>query len=280
MTQSLPVSHLFVPGDRADRIAKALASSADRVVVDLEDAVLPAHKDAARRVVREVLAAPAASERVIVRINAPGTDAVRDDLASLAHLGDGLTLMVPKSSGAADFARLTSQWPRSEAPPRWIALVETARGVLSALEIARAPGVERLAFGHLDFCAETGIDPDEPHGDELLVPLTALVLASTAAGLPAPVAGVTPQARDADRLALDSARVRALGYGGKLAIHPAQLEGIHAGFAPQPGDVAWAERVVAAAEAADHGAVSLDGALVDPPVVARARRVLGSVRPS
>jgi citrate lyase subunit beta/citryl-CoA lyase len=263
------VAWLFVPGDRPERFAKAVASGADAVVLDLEDAVTPAHKDAARD---EIAGWLSGAGRGWVRINAAGTPWQAADVAALAGLPGLLGLVIPKSEDPQLLQDLTL---RNGPAVGVLALVETALGVHRAVEIASA-GVDRLAFGSIDFAEDVGSDGS---WEALLLVRSTLVLASRVAGIAAPVDGVTTALRDPERLAYDVAAARGLGFAGKLCVHPDQVRPVQAGFAPTAQEVDWAERIVSAARDT-RGAVAVDGAMVDRPVLARARRILDQRRRS
>jgi len=264
-------SWLFVPGHRPERWAKALASGAHRVIVDLEDAVAPAHKPTARAAVAAWLAdappSPSPKVPVFVRINAVGTPWHADDLALLDAPALG-GLMLPKAEDPALLAALAAR--RLNLP--LVPLVESAAGLAAARALAAAPGVERLAFGHIDLQADLGLR--NATEDDLLPWRCELVLASRLAGIAPPLDGVTVAFDDPARLAADVARARRLGFGGKLCIHPAQLVAVHDGFQPSANEVAWAQRVLAVAASSGGAAVALDGGMVDRPVILRAEAVL------
>jgi citrate lyase subunit beta/citryl-CoA lyase len=268
---ALPRTYLFVPGDRPERIAKALATEADAVVIDLEDAVLPAAKPAARDSVAQVLAGlgPDHLARVVVRINDDATPWHDADVALLAaHRVQ--QVMLPKAERVDTIARLRLACPGIAV----LALVESARGVLAAEAIAMAPGVQRLVFGTIDFALDLDLS-----GDPLGLDYAAgrLALASRAAGIEAPVAGVTTALSDEIALRADVARARAHGFAAKLCIHPSQVAIVHAALAPTAEELAWARRVVEAT-AQSSGAVQLDGRMIDKPVIERARRTLARAR--
>jgi citrate lyase subunit beta / citryl-CoA lyase len=263
----LPRSYLFVPGDRPERFAKALASGADAVVVDLEDAVAPAAKGAARAAVAAWLAAGVPAGRVVVRINDESTSWFEADLALLAAQGVP-AMMLPKAERPETVARVRTACPAIEV----LALVETARGVLAAETLAAAPGVQRLVFGTIDFALDLDLSGDLVGFDHAA---GRLALASRAAGIGAPVAGVTTAVDDEALLLAELARARAHGFGAKLCIHPKQVAPLHAALAPSAADLAWAGRVLQAADAAGGGAVQVDGRMVDKPVIERARRLVG-----
>ncbi len=258
-------SFLFVPGDRPDRFDKAVAAGADCTILDLEDAVRPDDKAAARHAVAAWLRG---GHRGAVRLNPADTDFHDADL----HLLDEPTLtavLLPKAESAAECRAVLARMP---AGVPLLPLIETATGLLAAPRIAAVDGVARLLFGSVDFMADCGIG-DEAAG--LVHARSALVVASAAAGIAGPVDGVTLALDDADRLAADCAAARGLGMAGKLCIHPRQVAGVNRGFRPSRDEVATARRIVAAAEATgSRGAIRLDGRLVDRPVVDRAYRVI------
>lgn len=257
-------SYLFVPADRPDRFAKALASGADAVIVDLEDAVAPDAKARARAALGEWLRhAPA---RVIVRINGAQSEWFADDLALVASPAVA-GVMLPKSERAEDLARVAQGAPGRELLP----LIETAAGFEAVRALAQAGGVARLAFGSIDFQLDLGIRGD---GEELLYFRSRLVLASRLAGIDAPIDGVCAAIDDASRLEQDALRARRLGFGAKLCIHPRQVEGVNRAFSPTPDEIAWAQRVVQAAAEARGGAVALDGRMIDRPVILQAEAIV------
>jgi citrate lyase subunit beta/citryl-CoA lyase len=264
-----PRSYLFVPGDRPERFGKALASSADAVVLDLEDAVAPPGKAAARTAVAACFAAGADWHRLVVRINDDATPWFDDDLALLRAAGVA-AVMLPKAERPATIARLRAACPGIAV----LALIETARGVLAAEALAAADGVQRLVFGTIDYALDMDLQGPLAASVGLDAAAARLALASRAADLLPPVAGVTVAIDDEMQLRADMDRARALGFGAKLCIHPRQLAPLHALLAPAPEVMATAQRVLAAAEAADGAAVQVDGRMVDRPVIERARRTV------
>ncbi len=258
-------SYLFVPADRPERLAKALAAGAHAVIVDLEDAVAPSAKAQARDTLAGWLRSPEARS-VHLRINAAGTPWFADDLA-LCHMPAVAGVVLPKTEAVAELAELARCAPGTPLLP----LVETAVGLAACRETARAPGVQRLVFGSIDFQADLGIDGDD---DALLAFRSELVLASRLAGLQPPVDGVTTALDDEDLLAHDIARARRLGFGAKLCIHPRHVAAVNRGFAPSQAELSWAQRVLAAAEGSGGAAVAVDGKMVDAPVLLRARALL------
>lgn len=274
-TLALARSFLFVPGDRPERHARALASGAGAVVVDLEDAVAPERKAAARTQVDHSFAAlPSdAHGRLLVRINACGTPWHADDLALLARLAARRQLagvLLPKAERADALAALAGAVGPNVA---LLPLVESVAGLDALAALAAAPQVLRLVFGHLDFQFDAGLacGPDEA---ELVPVRLALLLASRRAGLAPPVDGITADWRDTARLAAEAARARRGGFGAKLCVHPEQVPVVQAAFTPSADERAWAHRVRDAARSAGGGVVKVDGRMVDAPVVRLAERLL------
>jgi len=265
---------LFVPATRPERIAKALASGAGAVIADLEDAVAPDDKAAARTALLAAIQTLASEQRgrLLVRTNAAGTPWHADDVAAVAAcVAQGLAgAMVAKAESAAVLqAMARALGPQGLLLP----LVESNAGLDALDALARAPQVVRLAFGHLDFQVDLGMacGADEA---ELLPVRLALVRASRRAGLAAPVDGVTTATDDSERLARDTARSRRMGFGAKLCIHPAQVMPVQAAFASSPDELAWARRVLEAAPAHGGAVFRLDGRMVDAPVLALAARLV------
>ncbi len=261
MSSSAPTTYLFVPADRPERFAKAAASGADRVVVDLEDAVGADHKAAAREHARAALSSGAF--RACVRINGVDTAWFDEDRALLSLPGVA-SVMLPKAETAEGLAAV-------RAAPHIVALIETAKGLADARELARCPGVLQLAFGSVDFQQDLGIEGD---GDELLFARSELVLASRLAGIAPPVDGVTLAVKDLEPVRSDALRARRLGFGAKLCIHPAQVAAVRSAFAPDEHAIRWARAVLAAAESSPSGAISFEGQMVDKPVIERARGIV------
>lgn len=279
---SLARAFLFVPANRPERYAKALASGAGAVIIDLEDAVQPDAKAAARTQLAEAFAGLPAVDRsrVLVRINAGGTPWHDDDLllvGALAKLAPaGLAgVVLPKVESAGEISRVVACVGAGCA---LLPMLESAAG-LGALEaIAASPGVTRLVFGNLDFQADLGMacGPDEA---ELQPVRLALVLASRRAGLAAPVDGVTPGTGDAAQVQADAQRSRRGGFGAKLCIHPAQVAVVNAALGPTAAELDWVRRVIDASRNAGGGVFSLDGRMVDAPVLRLAERTLALQAP-
>lgn len=262
-------TYLFVPGNRPERFAKALASGADAVVLDLEDAVAEDAKALARDEIATwaATATPADRARIVVRVNDMASRHAADDLVLLGESGL-LDVMLPKAERDEDLAAVRAAVPGA----RLLPLVETARGLAHAEALAAGAGVGRLVFGTLDFALDLELDITDDAAP-LAEAAARLALASRMAGIASPVAGVTPQLADEARLLADLGWYRRRGFGAKLCIHPAQVAAIHAALAPGDAELDWARRVIAA-EAASPGAARLDGRMVDRPVVLQAQRTL------
>jgi citrate lyase beta subunit len=264
-TPAAPRSLLFVPADRPERVAKALAGGAEAVIVDLEDAVRPEQKEAARGQLPELLGG-AGEARRIVRVNDPATAAGRLDLEAAAAAG-AEAVMVPKASRAGVATASAAGLPV-------LALIESAAGLREAGDVAAQEGVTGLALGNVDLGAELGLRP-LPGGEELLFARSSLVFDAAAAGLPA-FDGVFLDPADEDGLRAEAERSRALGFRGKLCIHPSQLEPVRRAFAPTAAELERARRALGAYEepGTEPGAIVVDGRMVDEAVLRDARRLL------
>lgn len=276
-------SLLFVPGHRGDMITKAAAAGADAIILDLEDGVAPAEKEAARRTVAAALDAPLPDHLVVfVRLNSTGSGLLDADLRVAARPRmDGLCLAKCDTSSdvQAVAARLLVVEDRLGVPRgrlKILALLETARGVLNAPAVAReSPRLWGIVFGAEDFTADAGL-PRTREGSELAAARTAVSLAAHAANIEA-IDGIFADFRDEQGLIADTTEARRLGYTGKTVIHPAQIAPVHRVLAPAPDEIAKARRIVHAFEeavAGGSGIVVVDGAMVDRPVAVRAQRLL------
>lgn len=264
MHHAISRTYLFVPATRTDRVAKALATGADAVIVDLEDAVPPSGKAAARDAAARDL--PGAGP-VFIRINGPESDWFEEDLKLCAVLGvRGVVL--PKAE-RPDHVRHASD--RLNPGTLILPLIETARGFAGLAALCETEQVQRVVFGSIDFQFDLGITGE---GEELLLFRSGLVLASRVAGIQSPVDGVTVEIDDALRVRDDALRARRLGFGGKLCIHPKQVAPVNECFRPSADETAWARRIVEAAQAANGAAVALDGKMVDRPVILKAEEIL------
>jgi citrate lyase subunit beta / citryl-CoA lyase len=271
-SSTLARTYLFVPGTRPERFAKALASGADMVVLDLEDAVAADDKATARGAIEKWFETATAEDRsrIVVRINDAGSTWFADDLSALCNAGVA-SVLLPKAESADQIAATREAMPGASV----LALIESARGVAQVDSVAAA-GVSRLVFGTLDLALDLDMDISTD-ASGLAYAASRIVIAARVAGLPAPVAGVTPQLDDDARLLSDLADARRLGFGAKLCIHPSQVQPIHAALRPSAEALDWARRVLIA-DAASPGAARLDGRMVDRPVVLQAQRTLALAR--
>jgi citrate lyase subunit beta / citryl-CoA lyase len=260
----IPRSYLFVPGNRPDRFAKACASGAHAVIIDLEDAVPAAEKPAARDAVAKWLNA---ERPVAIRINGAETAWFRDDVL-LCRAPGVAAILLPKTD-RVEHLRLVEELLGSRVPI--LPLIETALGFSNVQEIARDGAVQRLVFGALDFGLDLGIPGDR---DELLYFRSQLVLVSRLACIQPPVDGINTEIDDPERLRADTLRTRSLGFGGKLCIHPKQVPHVNAAFLPTEEEIAWARRIVTASNAVGGAAVANQGHMVDRPVMLRAEQIL------
>jgi len=259
-----PRSYLFVPGNRPDRFAKACAAGADAVVLDLEDSVATGEKLKAREAVAAWLLA---AQPVMVRVNTSDSEWFRDDL-TLGRKPGIAGVLLPKAERVEDI-RVVAENFGAETPI--LPQIETAKGFRNALALASAKPVQRLLFGSIDFQLDLGMTAEE---DELLYFRTQIVLDSRLAGIRPPVDGVTTDINSTERVRADTLRARRLGFGGKMCIHPKQVPVVNECFTPSAEEEGWARRVVEASSSAQGGATSVDGKMVDRPVVARAEVIL------
>ena len=254
------IAPLFVPGCHGERFAKAANSEADAVIIDLEDSVPVAEKAMAQAALKTDFT----PKPIYVRINGAGTAWHLADLEATSRLRLA-GIVVPK----ADSATLR----QIRTPHPIVALVETALGLATAREVAADPRVARLAFGSVDFCSDIGCAHTQ---QALLVARTEIVLASRLASLAPPLDGVTLALDNAALTETDARHAAELGFGGKLCIHPKQIAPVMRGFQPDEADIAWARKIVSAAD----GASAVDGLMVDAPVRARARAILRRTAPT
>ena len=268
-------SVLFSPGDQPSLMRKAPDTGADTVVFDLEDAVAPARKEEARAAVADVLTDPEFDPdcEVCVRVNAdPATAA--DDLDRVLDDRPRLdAVMVPKAESGTGVRRIDELVGERGADLPLLALCESAQGVLGAEDIAATPSVDAVLFGAEDLSADIGATRTEG-GEEVSHARQRVVLAAAAADIDA-IDTVFTDIEATDRLAEETAFAAQLGYDGKMAIHPGQVPVVNEAFTPDPAAVEWAERVLAAREAADgRGVFRVDDEMIDAPLLARAERVM------
>ena len=279
-------SALFVPGNRPDRVDKAVATAADRVIIDLEDAVAVSQKVETRALVRDKII-DHEDRRVLVRVNGLETDFIIGDLAAIVvnELGG---LVLPKTENSHQIGEihrllvdLENKQGLAAGNTAVILLVESALGVQNIFQISSATvKLNReflIALGAADYALDMGIEITKD-GGELVYPRSRIAVACRAAGIEPPLD--TPfmiDLKDIEALKVDAARAKQLGFQGKLCIHPNQIEPVHGIFTPTAEEISFARRVVEAFEAEEAGgsaAILVDGKFVDYPVVERARRIL------
>jgi len=270
-------SLLFVPGDRPDRFARAAASGADAVILDLEDSVTHEHKGEARDAVAEYLDGPRAVV-TLVRINPLASDQLRADLAAiLPRRPDGIVL--PKAEGAASVNDLAHLLEGERVPVLPIA-TETPAAIfeLGSYRMVAA-SLMGLTWGAEDLPAATGAssarEADGGYTPPYQTVRSLALFAAHAAGVPA-IETVFPDLKDLDGLAAYAARGRRDGFSGMLALHPAQIPVINAAFAPSRAELDHARAIVTAFESMPRaGAIQLDGKMIDRPHLQQALRLLG-----
>ncbi|SSC23284.1 Citrate lyase beta subunit-like, partial [Klenkia terrae] len=270
-------SWLYVPGDRPDRFAKAVATGAGAVVLDLEDAVPPAGKDAARAAVLTLLGERPAAQ-VWVRVNTG--ERGRDDVDAVARAPWLTGVVLPKAASRELLERVHSQLLAAEEAtgrsPGGIGvspLVESAAGVLAAPALAGGPRVRCLQLGEVDLAADLGVTPG-PDGAELLLARSAVVLASAAAGIAPPPAAVSTEFRDLAAFEAQTRALTAMGFRGRACIHPAQVEVVERVCRPTPEEVAEARDVLTRLAASPGVAIGADGRMLDEAVARQARSTL------
>ena len=254
---------LFVPGHRAELVPKAAASGADAVIVDLEDAVSDADKPAAHANLAKIGDLPVP---LVVRMNGFDTDWFATDLAALVKAPPSI-VMLPKAESPDHISQIANALG-DDMPV--VPIVESAAGVAAAEAMLRHPSVLQCAFGHLDYALDIGASPD---WDCHHYARGKLVVASRLAGKTAPLDGVAVRFDDPKIVADEARRARDMGFGGKLLIHPKQIDPAKTVFQPTAEEYDWAKRVMAAV-ATSTSAVQLDGAMVDVPVIKRAERII------
>jgi citrate lyase subunit beta/citryl-CoA lyase len=278
-------SLLFAPGDSARKAEKALASVADGVILDLEDSVAPAAKEAARAATAALLPG-IARPGVVVRVNPRDTAWYLADLAAIVP-GRPAAVMLPKCSGPDDLRALDHHLEALETAAGLavgsiavLPLVTETAASLQALDYAGFRRLAALCFGSEDLSADLGIAPRDAYGayPAPVAHARAATLIAAAAACVSAIDTPFPDPRDPDGLAREAARAATDGFAGKLCIHPAQIDAVNAAFTPSPERVRWAETVRDAFAAnPGTGVLSLDGKMIDRPHLKLAERILGAV---
>lgn len=274
MTDMARRSVLFSPGTEEALLRKAAGTDADCLVFDLEDAVSPEDKAAARETVRSVLSDPEfdPEAEVCVRVNGDGI-AMDDDLQALTASGSIRldSVMLPKAESAGDVETLAGLLGEHDIKVPIMALLETAAGVLHAESIAGSDPVDAVVFGAEDLAADIGATRTD-EGTEVLHAREHVVLAASAHGVDA-IDTIHADFRDDAGLRESTRFAVQLGYDGKLAIHPDQVPIINGAFTPDQSDIEWAERVLEAEAAAETAVFEVDGEMIDAPLIAQAERI-------
>ena len=274
----MEVTYLFVPGTHYERIGKALASPADAVIIDLEDGVTHGKKENARHNIEKALSHFQGDEKQIyVRINDVKSKYWQDDVHFINKY-PSLGVMLPKTETKDDI-RILEESVFSER--KIIPLIETAKGIIEAPEIAAASrNIYRLAFGAVDYCFDLGIEKSEDE-TELLYPRSVLVTASRAAGLISPIDTVYTDIHDEKGLVRETKLAKQLGLFAKLCIHPKQIHIVKKVLKTEEDEYDWAKKVVTAFEKAEMeglAAIQLNGKMIDYPVYKRALAILNGKR--
>ncbi len=287
--QPLRRSLLFVPGAEPRKLEKAREAGADTVLLDLEDAVAPERKAEARaNVVAALRAGIFGATEAAVRVNAPGTPYFEADVEAVIGAG-GRTILLPKSEDVAQLTAVTEALGRLErgrgatagAPTRLLLLVETPAGIANALALGRCtPRVEALCFGHADFSLSMGLAEADASRGIIYHARCTLVIAAKACAV-APFDCVHVAVKDAQAFREDAELGLRLGFEGKLCIHPQQVQIANAVYTPTKGQIDYAVRVVEGyerAQAEGRGVFTLDGKMIDAPLVAVQQRVIERAR--
>lgn len=267
MTNDNLKTMLFVPASRPERIAKALASGAGAIIVDLEDAVHVSAKESARHSLEDFLNQYEGAG-IYVRINARGSAFFDEDLALCSRQDKVIGIMLPRAESAEDIRVVAS------AGKPVLPLIETAKGLVAIHAIAASPAVSRMSYGALDLSDDLGIEGNTAGAETILDHCRYQILVSSrAAGLLPPIDTVFPVFDDYQAVLARARRARNMGFCGMLCIHPKQVSPVQSGFAPDAEQVQWAQKIIAAAESGE-GAFKVDGQMVDAPVIAMAKTIL------
>lgn len=269
---------LFVPGNRPERFEKALATGSPAIIIDLEDAVPMDEKNTARAALSESLPKLLAehANRIVIRINAFGTEWFLEDLKFLSKLPNLAAVILPKTESTEQLDALA----KSIGASTWIIpMIETARGIVQTRAIAAHSKSLRLTLGNIDLQADLGLSCDT-NETEIFPVRFEIALATRLAEIASPIDGVTTDIENLEVLSIDTHRAKRLGFGAKLCIHPKQVAGVIQNFRPSDTEIERAKRIVEADRQSNGGAVKLDGKMVDRPVVLLAQKILQLVEQS
>lgn len=257
-------SYLFVPANRIERFEKALNTEADAIILDLEDAVPIELKVPSRHALKEWLIAHP-EHQVMIRVNSRNTEWFANDI-ELAKLDNVCAIILPKTETSQDIEAILAIKHIDT-----FALVETPLGFANIRQIANTKSVKALMFGSIDFQLEMNMQGGY---FELLSFRNEFVLASKLAGIDAPIDGVTVDFKDETLIELETQQAKNLGFAGKLCIHPNQINIVNRTFTPTDAEVEWARKILKTVDEAQGQAVSLEGKMVDLPVILRAEKIL------
>jgi len=273
---------LFAPANDLRKVGKALMLNVDGTVLDLEDAVALSEKTNARNALKEALSLPRRGD-VFIRVNSVQTEFILSDL--LAAVTEGVKgLVVAKSESAEEIrqvdwliGKIEKERGLTEGSMEIIPFIESANAIVNAFSIASSsPRVSRMFFGGVDYVLDIGTTFSKG-GTELFYARSQLVVASRAAGIEPPIDTVYPDFKDIGGLVADAKAVRQMGFQGKLAIHPGQIEPLNEVFTPTPEEISWAEKIVAVfdeEEAKGQAVFQVDGKMIEYPIANRARRII------
>jgi len=263
-------SMLYVPANNARAMEKARALPCDAIIFDLEDAVTPADKASAREALLEALALDFGHRELLVRVNAPESDWIVEDMRALAPI-KRIAVVVPKINDGDDIRRIENALPNETAI--W-AMMETPRSIVHAAEIAASsPQLKGMIMGLNDLAKDLRV-AQTPDRTALLYSLSACVVAARAYGRSI-IDAVYGNIKDEAGFAANCTQGRALGFDGKTVIHPSQIAPANQAFGPQPAEIAQAQKIIAAWEQAPNsGVITLDGQMIEALHVEEARQTL------
>lgn len=257
-------SFLFVPANRTERYSKALNSGSDAVIIDLEDAIPTEHKLESRALLKQwLLDHP--TEKVMIRVNADQTEWFAEDI-QLAQLSNVTALVLPKAEQKKAFEAIQKIRSIDVYP-----IIETPYGMAHVEQIAQFPAVQALMFGSIDFQLEMDMTGDYL---ELMSFRNRMVLASKLAGIENPIDGVTADFANTELVRTETLQAKKLGFQGKLCIHPNQVKIVNQTFNPSPEEIQWAQEIIKAVQAADGQTISLNGKMIDKPIILKAEKIL------
>ena len=271
-------TYLFVPGYKQRAIYKAIDSAADAIVIDLEDAVALSEKETARNIVSEILEKSNTKREHLIRINGLDTEFWKEDLnIAIIHAVNGI--MIPKVEDP-NMIETVCQYLESKQVKKdfyLIPLIETAKGVHSAYEIAKShERIKRLAFGSIDYCLDIGCEPSK-NGEELMYPRSHLVISSKAANIESPIDTVFTDISDQEGLVNETKLAKRLGLHAKLLIHPKQIERVHQVYTPTYEELLKAKDIVEFFEKNEvdgEASLKLNDQFIDYPVYKKAKQLV------